>query len=161
MWSIRILERGAKWIRITLLIQIPQRMINLPMLRLIRPNIIQQLPHAPLPLGHPPIIDRQIRGLKLLPLRQPSRLQVCNLPRVRHHGLFLEIADEAVAGLGGDKVGEEEGVEIHALRAEDEDAHERAGLGELEEGEEVHAFVVGFFEESFDPGGGLLVVGEG
>lgn len=56
-----------------------------------------------------------------------------------------------MADAGGDEVGEEEGVEEDALCAEAHYAHEEAWFGHFEEGEEVHAFVVGFFEECFDP----------
>lgn len=58
-----------------------------------------------------------------------------------------------MAGAGREEVGGEEAVEEDALGAEDHDAHEGAGLGYFEEGEEVHTFVVGFFEEGFDPVG--------
>jgi hypothetical protein len=37
------------------------------------------------------------------------------------------------------------------LSAENHDAHEGAGFGHLEEGQEVHALVVRFFEQGFDP----------
>jgi hypothetical protein len=37
------------------------------------------------------------------------------------------------------------------LGAEDHDAHEGTGLGHFEEGQKVHALVVGFLQQSFDP----------
>lgn len=58
-----------------------------------------------------------------------------------------------MADAWGDEVGDEEAVEEDALGAEDHEAHEPVWFGEFEEGEEVHAFVVGFFEEGFYPGG--------
>lgn len=59
---------------------------------------------------------------------------------------------------GGDEVGDEEAVEEDALRAQEEGAHEEARGGELEEGEEVHAFIESFFEEGLDPVGLLAGV---
>lgn len=56
-----------------------------------------------------------------------------------------------MGGAGGDEVGEEEAVEEDTLGGEDHGFHEPAGFGHFEEGEEVHAFVVGFFQERFDP----------
>jgi hypothetical protein len=37
------------------------------------------------------------------------------------------------------------------LGTEDHDAHEGAGLGHLEEGEQVHALVVTFFQQCLNP----------
>jgi hypothetical protein len=37
------------------------------------------------------------------------------------------------------------------LGAENHNAHEGTGFGHLEEGQEVHALVVGLFQQSFDP----------
>ena len=51
----------------------------------------------------------------------------------------------------GDEVAGNEGVEEDALAAEDHEAHEPAWFGHLQEGEEVHALVVGLFEERLDP----------
>jgi len=55
-----------------------------------------------------------------------------------------------VADVGVEDIGEEEGVE-DALVAGDHEAHEPAKLGHLEEDEEVHTFVVVFFEKGFHP----------
>lgn len=70
---------------------------------------------------------------------------------VGEHGFFFEIADEAVAGAWRDEVGEEEAVEVDALRAEDHQAHEQAWFGDFHECEKMHALVVGFFKQGFDP----------
>lgn len=141
----RINIRTNKRIRVPLLIQIGQRMINLPMLRLVRANIQQQISHTPLSLRHIPVLDSDIRRLEFLPFRELAGLEVADGEGVGEDGFFFEDADEAVHGSGGEQVGDEEGVEEDALRAEAHEAHEPAGFGELEEGEEVHAFVVGFF----------------
>lgn len=37
------------------------------------------------------------------------------------------------------------------MGAENHNAHEGTGFGHLEEGQEVHALVVGFFQQRFDP----------
>lgn len=56
-----------------------------------------------------------------------------------------------MADLGRDKVCDGEAAEEDALSAEDHESHEWARFCELEEGQEVHSLVVGFFEESLDP----------
>ena len=56
-----------------------------------------------------------------------------------------------MASPGGDEVTEEECVEEDTLRAENHEAHERAWLSELEEGEEMHSLVVGFLEKRLNP----------
>lgn len=53
---------------------------------------------------------------------------------------------------GVDKVGEEKSVAKDSLGAEDHELHEPTGLSHFEKGQQVHAFVVGVFEEGFDPG---------
>ena len=126
-------------------------MIDLAMLGLIRADIQQQISHTALPLGHVPVSDRDLGGLEGLPLGQFAGVDVVDGEGVGEHGLLFEVADEAVAGAGRDEVGEEEAVEEDALGAEDHEAHKGARLGHFEEGEEVHALVVGFFEEGFDP----------
>lgn len=56
-----------------------------------------------------------------------------------------------MAGAGGDEVRDEHGVEEDALRAEDHDFHEPAWFGHLEEREEVHALVIRFLQQRFNP----------
>lgn len=67
------------------------------------------------------------------------------------HGLLLKVPDEAVANLGADEVCDKHGVEVDALRADDEYLHEPARLAHLEEGQEVHALVVRLLEQRLDP----------
>jgi hypothetical protein len=78
-------------------------------------------------------------------------VNLVNSPRVRVHGLLLEVPDEAVDDLGGDEVGDEEAVEEDALRADDHGLHKPAGLAHLHKGEKVHALVVALLEEGLDP----------
>ena len=52
---------------------------------------------------------------------------------------------------GGNKVADKESVEEDTLGAKDHDAHESSWLAEFKEGEKVHALVVGFLDEGFDP----------
>jgi len=56
-----------------------------------------------------------------------------------------------VADARGEEVCDGEPREEDALRAQDHKAHWPAGRAEFEEGEEVHSFVVGFFEEGCYP----------
>ena len=103
-------------------------------------------------LGHFPVADRDFRGLEGFPFRKSSSVNVIDGAGVGEHGFFFEVADEAVARTRRDEVGEEEGVEEYALGAEDHGLHEEAWFGHFKKGEEVHTFVVGFFQEGFDPG---------
>lgn len=151
----RILVLAHKRIRIRLLVQIAQRVVDLAVLGLVRSDIQQQIAHAALALGHVPVADGNLGGLEVLPLGQLAGVDVGDGERVGEDGLLLEVADEAVAGARGNEVGEEHAVEKDTLGAEDHKAHKGAWGGHFEEGEEVHAFVVGFFEESFDPVEGI------
>ncbi len=125
---------------------LPERVIHLTMLGLVGPDVEQQIPHRPMTLGHVPILDGNLGRLKSFPLGQLAGLDVGNGQRVRHDGLLLEITDESMAGAGRDEIGEEHAVEEDALGAEDHQTHEPAGLGHLEEGQQMHAFVVRFLE---------------
>jgi len=123
------------------------------MLRLIRTDIHQELPHSSLPFRHIPITNSNLRRLDTaaVPQRQFPSIKIGDGTCVGPHGFFFEVADEAVACSGGEEVADEEAIEEHALRAEDHGSHEDTGSVEFEEGEEVHALVEGFFDESFDP----------
>jgi hypothetical protein len=70
-------------------------------------------------------------------------VEICDCFRVGYYSLFFEVSDESVADLWGDHIGQGETTEEYELCAEDHESHEWAWLGEFEEGEEMHAFVVG------------------
>ena len=96
-------------------------------------------------LGHVPVAHGDLGRLELLPLGQLAGVKVGDDAAVRQDGLFLEVADEAMAGPWRDQIGEEHAVEEDALGAQDHEAHEPAGFGHLEKGQEVHALVVRLF----------------
>jgi hypothetical protein len=125
-------------------------MIHLSVLSLISPHIQQQILHHAMALGHIPVRDCDLGRLEILPVWQPAGIHIRQCARVGDDGLLFDVADEAVADGGRDQVAEEEAVEEDALRAKDHGAHEQPRGVELEEGEEVHSLVEGFFEEGFD-----------
>lgn len=131
-------------------------MIHIAMLCLIRTHIQQKRPHGLLPLRHLPVLDSHSRSLKVLPKREISVVKVLYGLGVCNHGFFFEVPDEAVADAWGEEVGEEECAEEDALGSEDHCSHLPAWVGEFKEGEEVHAFVVCFFEEGLDPASELI-----
>lgn len=53
-----------------------------------------------------------------------TSVQVLDLAGIGEDGFLFEMSDEAMAGFGGDEVGDEEGVEEYALRAQNHDFHE-------------------------------------
>lgn len=146
-----ILILGRVRVGIRPLIQISQRMVHLAMLGLVCPHIQQQVLHSVMALGHFPVRDRNFGCLHLGPLGEGSAFNLVDGPGVSDDSFFFEVRDEAVADAGGDKVGEEEAVEEDALGSEDHETHEEAGFGEFQEGEEMHAFVLCFFQKGFDP----------
>ena len=123
-------------------------MIDFPMLRLVRAHVQEQVAHGALALGHLPVVDGDVGHLEVWvgPLGQVAGVDLLDDAAVGVDGLLLEVADEAVAGARGEEVRQEHAVEEDALRADDGHLHEPARLGQLEEGEQVHALVVGFFE---------------
>ncbi len=66
-------------------------------------------------------------------------------------GFFLEIADHAMGGPGRQEV--EEKVEIieYGLGEHDDVAFQPGRLGDLHEGHQVHAFILGFIQQFADP----------
>lgn len=99
---------GNEWIRILLLVQVSQRMIDLPVLRFIRPNIEQQVPHRLFSLRHIPVPNRNLWCLQSLPSGEFAFVNVLNCHGVRFDGLLFDVADKAVAGLRRNQVGNEE-----------------------------------------------------
>lgn len=137
-------------------IQVSKSMIDLTMLGLVRTYIQQQRSHTTLSGGHLPVFYGHLRCLQLLPLRQVAVVEIIDRLGVGDHGLFFEVPNEPMADLRGDHVGQREAAEEYALCAEDHEPHQGTWFGELEECEQVHALVVGFFEEGFDPDGVFL-----
>ena len=107
-------------------------------------------------LWHLPVLDSHSRSLEVPPKREVSVVEILYGLGVCDHGFFFEVPDEAVANARGEEVGEEEGAEEDALGSEDHCPHLPAWVGEFEEGQEVHAFVVCFFEEGLDPAKELI-----
>lgn len=104
-----------------------------------------------LSLRHLPVLDGHGRGLEIPPKRKVSVVKILDGLGVCDHSFFFKVPDEAVADAWGEEIGEEECAEEDALGSEDHCPHLPAWLGEFEEGQEVHALVVCFFEESLDP----------
>ena len=146
-----ILILAHERVRVLPLHQIAQRVVHLAMLGLIGADIQDQIPNAPLPLRHIPVADGDLGSLGGLKERQVAGVDLGDEARVGDDGLLLEVADEAVARARRDEVGEEERVVPHPLRGEQHRAHEAARLRHGEEREQVHALVVGLFEEGLDP----------
>lgn len=85
------------------------------------------------------------------PVREGSTLKLLDGPGVSDDRFLLEVADKSVADTWRHKVGKEKSVEEDSLGSENHKAHEHAGFREFQEGKEVHAFVVRFFQEGFNP----------
>lgn len=113
----RILVLTHIRIRIIPLIQIAQRMIHLAMLALVCANVQKQVAHRSVAFGHVPVLDSDVGGGHFLPHGQTAGIDVGDFAGVGDYCFFFEVADEAVAGCGGEEVGEEEAVEEDALGA--------------------------------------------
>lgn len=148
-----VLVRAHEGIGILVLLQVRQGVVDLSVLSLVCSDVQQEVLHGPVALWDVPVVDCEVRDgeLGVGPLRELPGLEVLDGEGVGEHGLLLEVADEAVAGARGHEVGEEHAVEEDALGAEDHEFHEPAGLGHLEECEEVHALVVGLLQQRLDP----------
>ena len=149
----RVFVRAHEGVGILVLVQITKRVVDLSMLRLVCSDIEEKVFHSPLSLGYAPVVCCEIRDheLRVCPLWEFPGVDILNSERVREHGLFLEVADEAVAGARRDEVREEHAIEEDTLSTEDHEFHKPAGLSHLEEREEVHTFVVRLFQQRFDP----------
>jgi hypothetical protein len=96
------LVRAGVRVGVVLLVQVAEGVIDFAMFALIGADIQQQVAHRALALGHRPVLDRDVRGVHLLPQRQAAGVEVCDLARVGDDCFFFEVADEAVAGAWGD-----------------------------------------------------------
>lgn len=116
--------------------QVAERVVDFSVFGLVGSDVIEETSHASVALGHAPILNREIRSFEIGigPFGQVSIFEILDRERVGEDGFFFEIADEAVAGLGGEEVAEEEGIEEDALGAEDHGAHEETWFVHLEEG---------------------------
>ena len=97
-----VLVRAGVRVGVVLLVQIAEGVVDLAVLALIGADVQQQVAHRAVALGHGPVLDRDVGRVHLLPQRQTAGVEVCDLARVGDDGFFFEVADEAVAGAGGD-----------------------------------------------------------
>ena len=102
----RVFVRAHEGVGILVLVQITKRVVDLSMLRLVCSDIEEKVFHSPLSLGYAPVVCCEIRDheLRVCPLWEFPGVDILNSERVREHGLFLEVADEAVAGARRDEV---------------------------------------------------------
>lgn len=120
-------------IRVLIRVQVAQRVVHLAVLGLVCTHVQDQVGHRVVTLRHVPVLDSDLGCRHRLPLGQLAGFDLLDGPCVSDDGLFLEVADEAVAGAWRDEVREEEAVEEDTLGAEDHETHEPAGFGQLHE----------------------------
>lgn len=102
---------------VVVLIEVAQGVVDLSVLRLIGPNVEEQVSHRALAFGHVPVLDGDVWGLHFLPHRETASVDVFDFAGVGDHGFFFEVANKAVAGSWRHDVGQEEGVEKDTLGA--------------------------------------------
>ena len=108
--------------------------------------------------GEAPVVDGDGRGRDVGEL---AGLEVLEELGVRVDGLLLEEADDAVRELGGEELTMEVGDEEDALDGDDEGALVPLWVRHLHEGHQVHALVLGLFQQRADPAAALLEAPEG
>jgi hypothetical protein len=104
-------ELGTVGVGIVLLLEVGEGVVHLAVLGLIGSHDTQQVDNAVLARRELEVVLGNLRGFHVLPLRQVSGLEIGDRAGVGDDCFLLEVADEAVAGLGGDQVGHEEEVE--------------------------------------------------
>ena len=105
-----------------------------------------------------PVIDGNGGGGGVLVL---ALLEIGEKLGVGMHGLFFEVAGEAVSELGRYQVAQEVEVEEDALDRDDEGTLVPFGACDLHECHEVHSLVLGLFEQGADPAAGVFEAAEG
>jgi hypothetical protein len=142
-----------KRVGVLVLLEIAQRVVDAAMDRFVSADVVDQILHRPLPLGHMPVSHGHIGDLevRVRPFWQRALFDLLDASGICVDSLLLEVADESVGDPGRDKVADEDGVEENALRAEDHCLHEPSGLAHLHKGEKVHSLVVRLLQEGLDP----------
>jgi hypothetical protein len=95
-------ELGTEGVRVVLLLEIGECVVHLAVLGLIGSHHAQQVHNAVLARRQLKVVFGDLRGFHVLPLRQVSGLEIGDRAGVGDDCFLLEVADEAVAGLGGD-----------------------------------------------------------
>jgi len=133
-----------KGIRIFILVQVCEGVVDLPMLGLIRTDIVHEVPHSTVSFRHLPVVDGEIWNAEvgIRPLGQLAGLDILDYERVGEDGFFFEVAYEAVTCLRRDEVGEKHAVEEDSLSTEDHELHEPARFSHLQKGKQVHTLIV-------------------
>jgi len=72
-------------------------MIYFSVLGLICSDVQEEILDRPLPLGHFPIADRDVRRLHLLPQWQFTVFDILDLTCISQNCFFLEVANESVS----------------------------------------------------------------
>lgn len=146
-----VLVSGSVRVGVILLVQIGQSVVDFTVLGLVSAHIEDQVPNGALALGHPPVLDGDLRCRGVVPFGDSVLLDILNGARVSYNSLLLEVSDEAVADARRNHVRKEETVVEDTLGTHDHEAHEDSGSGHLEETHQVHTFVECLFQESLDP----------
>ena len=127
------LVHGHKWIWIRRRIQVTQSMVDLPVLRFICADVVEEVSHGSVTLGHFPVSNRDFWRFKFVPCRKTAVFDITDGVRVRLDCLFFQVADKSVTDFGRDQVGQEEAVEEDTLCAENQEFHKPARLRHLHE----------------------------
>ena len=122
-------------------------MVLVAVARLILPDHDDHLAQAGVG-GQMPVVDGNLRGRHI---RHFAGVDLGQVLRIADDRLFLEIADHAVCYARGEQVEKEVEVVKHQLRGRDQHPFQPRRLGDLDKGHQVHAFVIGLFDQLADP----------
>ncbi len=146
-----ILVLADEGVRVRLLLEVAQGMVDLPVLGFVGTDVVKQIAHGAVTLRHVPILHRNLRCLEALPLWEFPSFDVSNGTGVGENCFFFQVADKTMADPGRHQVGQEHAIVEDPLRSEDHEPHKATWFSHLHEGEEMHALVIGLFKEGFDP----------
>mmetsp|Transcript_55326 Transcript_55326/g.135504 ORF Transcript_55326/g.135504 Transcript_55326/m.135504 type:complete len:349 (+) Transcript_55326:279-1325(+) len=149
---LRLVHGAAILVEGSLLVELERRegVVHVAVVGLVGAHGQDEVAHRGV-LAQLPVVDADGRRRGGLPLPEAPVVDGLEDPRVRVHGLLLEVPHEAVADVRVHEVGQEEGGHEEALRHHDGRPEHRPGLLQLDEGQQVHPLVLGLLEQRVDP----------
>lgn len=92
-----------------------------------------------------PIVDSDGRSGEVIPFRDKTSLHILDDSGICDDGLFFEVADETMASVGVEEIGEEEKVIEDTLGTEDHGSKEDGGSSKGHEGHQMHSLILSLF----------------
>mmetsp|Transcript_81951 Transcript_81951/g.171496 ORF Transcript_81951/g.171496 Transcript_81951/m.171496 type:complete len:234 (+) Transcript_81951:371-1072(+) len=131
-------------------LQVAEVVVGVPMGALVGPDALEDVPEHGV-LGEVVVHSGHSGRGQVREHGQSSTVDLLEQGGVGVHGLFLQVAHEAVAEAGADQIHDRVPSQENSLATNHQASEDRARLPQSESDQQVHALVLGLREQGMDP----------